>query len=642
MSTFRYLFSTTLCSLLFCVGAFAQKLDIIPKHPQQDDRVQLIYNASGGPLDGEQFQTTVYLLEPFSEPIAVDVDMVRDGKVYKGEFMTDQRTTAALVSFNAVESQLQDNNDDSGYVLRMHKRDAPVKGSAVALGELFIGNYGRSTGLPRTPVAAQEYFAEEMRLQKKIHKDPRFIALQAKVSAAMDDADAQEDVKARLVKRISSGKWTEENAKQFAIAATALQDDELLAQIKAKAIAEHPRGLFAAQALIDSFYQVKDGEQKAHMFKDIVKMTRDQEDLRQSTSIIARRLALAAAQDEDRSEFERYMRYITDPGMKASMYNSIAWDFSGGSIDAEGKDMKYGQKISKESMELVADEMESLAHKPASMSSKRYRDQMSYSHAMYSDTYALLAYKNGDPKEAAKYQAIAVEKSDYSDAVMNRRHAIYLDDAGHADDALDFLKARIANGQADAAMKNHFKELHQSQWSAEKAADMYVELLEQEAKRKKRQEIIDNLSSGNIVEMTLTDMDGNEVQTADLKGKITILDFWATWCGPCIQSFPAMQTAVDELSSDDVQFYFVNTWENVEDKTAHVADFLKKGQYRFDVLMDSESKVVQDYGVEGIPTKFVLDQEGRIRFTSVGFNGNNDELVEEIRTVIELLSAQKS
>jgi len=642
MITLRSLSATAICLMVFCGGAFAQKLDIIPKHPQQDDRIQIIYHPADGPLEGKEFTTTAYLLEPYEEPVAIDVVMTRDGDSYTGEFQSSSEATAALVSFDAVGERLSDNNKDSGYIMYMHKRDAPLKGSGLALAEVFMGNYGRGMGIPRTPIAAKEYLATEFLLNKKRAKDIRILPLQARIAAAMQDEAATEKIRATIHSKLAKGKYSEEEYLAMGQAATAIKDEKLLAQIKAKTVAKYPEGVAAGRVLVDSFYQVTDAEAKAEIFASLTKMVRNNKDLQPQAELIARRLAMGAAQDEDRSEFERYMRFITDPTMKAGMYNSIAWDFSGGSIDGEGKDLKYGEKLSKESIDLTTEEMKTMAHKPASMSSNRYREQMSYTHAMYSDTYALLAYKNGDAKEAATYQAIAVEKSDFADAVMNGRHAIYLEESGQADEALDFLKDRIAEGNADGAMKDHFKKLHQSQWSAEKAADMYVQLLEKEAKMKKRQEIIDKLTTGNIVDMTLTDMDGNEVQTADLKGKITVLDFWATWCGPCIQSFPAMQTAVDELSSDDVQFYFVNTWENVEDKTAHVADFIEKGEYRFDVLMDKESKVVVDYGVEGIPTKFVLDQEGRIRFTSVGFNGNNEELVEEIRTVIELLSAKKS
>jgi peroxiredoxin len=85
-----------------------------------------------------------------------------------------------------------------------------------------------------------------------------------------------------------------------------------------------------------------------------------------------------------------------------------------------------------------------------------------------------------------------------------------------------------------------------------------------------------------------------------------------------------------------VTFLFVDTWENAGDKAKAAGDFIASKSYTFNVLMDLENEVVSKYGVSGIPTKFVLDGNGKIRFKAVGFNGNDQELVDELSTMIEL------
>lgn len=138
---------------------------------------------------------------------------------------------------------------------------------------------------------------------------------------------------------------------------------------------------------------------------------------------------------------------------------------------------------------------------------------------------------------------------------------------------------------------------------------------------------------------SLKDMEGNTVSLEGLKGKVVIVDFWATWCGPCIASMPAMKKAQEKLTArGDVAFLFVDTWENVDNKLQNASDFMKKNNYPFHVLMDDESKVVADFKVSGIPTKFIIDKAGNIRFKSVGWGGNDEALIDEIDTMVELSS----
>lgn len=144
----------------------------------------------------------------------------------------------------------------------------------------------------------------------------------------------------------------------------------------------------------------------------------------------------------------------------------------------------------------------------------------------------------------------------------------------------------------------------------------------------------------------LQDMNGKTVSLADLKGKVVVLDFWATWCGPCKISFPGMQAAVNKYANDpDVVFLFVNTWQSEANYQDLVREFVSTNNYSFQVLFDEmkdkAKATVTAYGVKGIPTKVIIDKEGMIRFQSSGGSADVAKIVLEMETKIELARSEK-
>jgi peroxiredoxin len=100
-----------------------------------------------------------------------------------------------------------------------------------------------------------------------------------------------------------------------------------------------------------------------------------------------------------------------------------------------------------------------------------------------------------------------------------------------------------------------------------------------------------------------------------------------------------MQKMVNKYKEDpNIKFVFIDTWEKGENKKKEAADFITTNKYSFHVLLDNEDKVVAQFKVDGIPTKFVIDKNGNIRFKAVGFDGSDDKLVDELTAMIELAS----
>ncbi|MEP7366143.1 MAG: TlpA disulfide reductase family protein [Acidobacteriota bacterium] len=123
---------------------------------------------------------------------------------------------------------------------------------------------------------------------------------------------------------------------------------------------------------------------------------------------------------------------------------------------------------------------------------------------------------------------------------------------------------------------------------------------------------------------TLKALDGNEMSLAGLRGKVVVMDFWATWCPPCRKELPELEKLHKELSAEGVVFVGVNN-----EDTGTVKGFVSKNSYAIPVLLDSKREVHRRYGVRAIPTLFIVDREGTIRQHFIGSRSQ-----EQIRAAI--------
>lgn len=122
----------------------------------------------------------------------------------------------------------------------------------------------------------------------------------------------------------------------------------------------------------------------------------------------------------------------------------------------------------------------------------------------------------------------------------------------------------------------------------------------------------------------LTDLTGKEVSLENYKGKILIMNFWATWCVPCIGELELMKTAYKNYANNsEIAFAFVNT--DAEKEKVPVA--VKKRGYEFPIFYASKN-IESDYKIESIPRLFVIDAQGNIRFLKRGFDDNGYYLKE--------------
>jgi len=121
-------------------------------------------------------------------------------------------------------------------------------------------------------------------------------------------------------------------------------------------------------------------------------------------------------------------------------------------------------------------------------------------------------------------------------------------------------------------------------------------------------------------DFTLDRLDGDKLNFETLKGKVVFVNFWATWCAPCIAEMPTVEELYKKYeNNDDVVFVMIN----VEKKKDKVRRFIKRKGFSFPIYFPDESRVPKIYESRGIPTTFVIDKEGYISYKKIGMANYN-------------------
>lgn len=161
--------------------------------------------------------------------------------------------------------------------------------------------------------------------------------------------------------------------------------------------------------------------------------------------------------------------------------------------------------------------------------------------------------------------------------------------------------------------------------------DADLEIARQEVAEAAERRLVDDRLNREAPDFSLTDTEGKDWQLSQLQGKVVVLNYWATWCGPCRSEFPHYRDLVNSYAAvGDVVFLAITT----DADHSEARQFLAENDYGFTVLFDEGSAT--DFGVNGIPAHFILGLEGRIQYASSGFPGA-ERYNREMRLRIEAL-----
>lgn len=613
-------------------SVLAQEFVYEPSEPKAGEEITITFTPSA--LMPVRF--TAYQMQDL-RPQEIPLNTARSRGVYTLTLTPD--ADADFVYFVVTMNKVPDSNNGEGYYIELFENGKPKKGANLAKTYFYL-YYGEESGVESDTERAFAAIEKEI----KTHPDNR----EAKTTyfrllLPTDAEKAAQELINEIELTKTTGLKTEGDYQYLATLYNLTKNKEEADRINEEKKEKFPEGEWLASQTINEYYDEKDLAKKKEMLAEIEKNMATKPNWEKSKSALKSLQGYLLRDYIEAGDWYTYENAIKTYDYtieSAKNENELIFVMSNYNTAA----LKMQEK--EERLDLAVKLMEGVIKKSkgnwdlaiAERKSERTRNSAKNRYAMYLDTYAMVLLANNQTEEAFKAaEEAALTITEGKNEEYNTTYAKVAEKTLSETEFKEALETFVKDGKSTSYIKEVLQKTYISEKGSSEGFQEYLAELEVESKKKLREGLLAKLQNKPAPGFSLVNLEGETVSLEELKGKTVIIDFWATWCGPCIASFPAMQEAQEKYQDNpDVKFVFINSWEQGEDKETKVAEFIKNGKYPFDVLFDKGDKVIGSYGVSGIPTKFIVDGKGNIRFTSIGFGGGKDKAVDELSMMIEI------
>jgi thiol-disulfide isomerase/thioredoxin len=670
----KIILSLSVLLLLATTSLFAQ-LTYSPEKPKAGEIITFTYMPPPAVFtSADTIKCVAVIMNNKDRDAEVDpnilVALKKDGAVFKGEFTTSPLDLAVALEFTTpnvdfirdASGKMQitqgkvDTNNESGYCIPLYTpAGIECEGSAYQLGLYLYASAPQRLGF-RNKKKGIEYFQHETELGPKYANDAYgFIFYISR------DKEEKEELKPWVTKELNrkfeTGIQTEKDYNTVATLARFIGLDRMGNYFTDIANEKfiNANGPMHFNSVANAFEKESDRDKKEKLLNEALDAfnnlsEEDKFDLRYSWSGTQLFLIYLLRHDnlEDFEDYQKKFKLTKeeDPD-KYYSYDTYYID----TLIARGKFPGYTEKMALEGLEYRRQKYAgAVSGETFFPTDNNYIKRIKIEGAgrsvgQLTDACARVYQQQGEWKKALPYARESLTFYKNPEPYMNRMVAPlnerYCVIAEHVLPVKQ-LKPEIENFVRDdrwtPEMIDILRRLYVKEKKSEAGFDEYVASLKKANLEEKEAELLAEKINIPAPDFTLTDTDGITVTLSQLKGKIVILDFWATWCGWCKLSFPGMQELVDKYKNNpEVKFLFINvreTGSSDTEKLNKAKSYIESMKYSFQVPMDYENTTYTNYAIPGLPTKCIIDKNGMMRYKIVGAETNAGKLLDEMEILI--------
>ena len=617
--------SASLLCVQYAMAQTPSHLKLSTAYPETGKKITVTYDSVGTNVGGKKdIAAIVYFFDNNVYPVS-DIALKKSGNAFKGDFTIP--ATAKAFAIKVIAKDKTDNNYGNGYLYQVFNGKEPVPGAYAMAGYANAGT-GRNLGVMNVNMDKSfDLYKKEFVLHPELEKD-----YQDPYYAYLNRSPVEKVLAGEKLEKLKQSN----DEKDLLFATRILAEQKQMADAQAiytDIRSRFPNGIANKNELTNTVLREKDPNTKEQLYKAY--KTKYPSGDEENDERLKTQIAIAYLYAGKLDDFRRVEATLKSRQDLIAPLNDVAY-----SMAQKNDRIDEAEKLSKQSLEMS----KPLTEKPQFISFRAPSQIQKYNlsdYANFQDTYAYIMFKQNKPQEALKHEQIA-EAGGRSNT---ENYILILDGLGKTDEVIKRASESVKSGQVSDVIKEKLKKNYNAK-NGEGSYDKYMADLLQKAKNEAKIKLATSIINEPAPDFELRDLNGKAVSLKSLRGKTVVVDFWATWCGPCKASFPGMQMAVNKYKDDpNIEFLFIDTWENGDNFLPGVKSFIDTNKYTFHVLIDDkietgrQAKVVSAYGVNGIPTKFVIDKNGNIRFKYVGYSGSSDKVADEVSNMLELTAS---
>ncbi|MBL8003894.1 MAG: TlpA family protein disulfide reductase [Candidatus Kapabacteria bacterium] len=607
---------------------FSGTVTLSPEFPTKNESMLVSYRPTGSFLPKEQLYAQIYTMPDIGSLLPVleiPLEFSDKGNVYTASF---QIPTNAVFGMVKISNRTKDDNNNGAYWdFMVYSNDQkPLQSAYMRKGMSYLGNLPEECRRATDFVKVQEILSKEVELYPS-----NFQALIAFHSMRLTNKQiTQDQFKQILTDNLAKGFDKEnENSTRVAIRAFKMLNRVPEANsLEAEFVKKYPSSELAQEIALSNLSSIQDKDQFVKAARAFVTQFPNEFNTESVVDALVQTL-LNAGQFQEAKEFVLNLQSIP-PKVQSQIAEWLA---------AQDSTLEMGVEWS--NVAIANAEKGLNMKKPIYLTEYEWLNSQDKLLGVLYATNGSIYFKNSNFKESKnslnKAFSYLKETSNSDLFEMLILVNIELKDSAAA---YEVSKEAIKAAKVNPRITEHHKKLFTAVNKNEKGYQAEFDKLKDESSKVRRSFIAEQKLNATAPTGSVKTLDGKTITLESLKGKVVLLDFWATWCGPCRSSFGTFQKLYEKYKNNpNVVIMAVNVWERSQNRKKTVVDFFKENnQYSFPVYMDEQDELVKKFGATGIPAKYYLDKKGNLQFTESGFEGP-EQFFEGASDKIEILLA---